>query len=65
MRERPARGFSFGELSSAGVPLNTARRGGLSLDLRRRSVHVVNVEKLKGWFKVPKSAEPAAASKKK
>ena len=51
MRERPGRGFSFGELASAGVPLNAARREGLSLDVRRRSVVDGNVEALKGWFK--------------
>jgi ribosomal protein L13E len=56
LRERPGRGFSFGELSSAGVPLNAARRHGLSLDIRRRSVVEGNVEMLKGWFKNPKNA---------
>lgn len=53
MHERPARGFSFGELASAGVPLNAARREGLSLDVRRRSIVDGNVEALKGWFKSP------------
>jgi len=53
MHERPARGFSFGELAAAGVPLNAARREGLSLDIRRRSVVDGNVETLKGWFKGP------------
>jgi len=51
MHERQARGFSFGELASAGVPLNAARREGLSLDVRRRSVVDGNVEALRGWFK--------------
>ena len=62
MHERPARGFSFGELASAGVPMNAARREGLSLDLRRRSVVEMNVEALKGWFKGagrPASERPA------
>jgi ribosomal protein L13E len=49
--ERAARGFSFGELASAGVPLNAAKREGLSIDLRRRSVSEGNVERLKVWFK--------------
>ena len=53
MHERAARGFSFGELASAGVPLNAAKREGLSLDIRRRSVVEGNVEMLKGWFKSP------------
>jgi ribosomal protein L13E len=74
MHERPARGFSFGELASAGVPLNAARREGLDLDIRRRSVVDGNVEALKGWFKssggkatTGRAAEPVAvpaASKK-
>ncbi len=49
--ERSARGFSFGELASAGVPLSTAKRQDLSIDLRRRSVVDKNVEMLKGWLK--------------
>ncbi len=56
MHERAARGFSFGELSSAGVPLNLAKREGLSVDVRRRSVVAGNVEALKGWLKSPAPA---------
>jgi ribosomal protein L13E len=59
LHERPARGFSFGELASAGVPLNAARREGLSLDIRRRSVVEGNVDALKEWFKSP-AAKPAS-----
>jgi len=58
MHERPARGFSFGELASAGVPLNAARSEGLHLDIRRRSVVEGNVEALKGWFKSPGGKPP-------
>jgi len=61
MHERPARGFSFGELASAGVPLNAARREGLSLDVRRRSVVEGNVEALKGWFKSPRGSSEETA----
>jgi ribosomal protein L13E len=53
LHERAARGFSFGELSSAGIPLNAAKRQDLSVDLRRRSVVEQNVEALRGWFKHP------------
>jgi ribosomal protein L13E len=60
LHERSARGFSFGELASAGVPPNAAKREGLSLDIRRRSVVEGNVEALKGWFK---SAAGKPASK--
>jgi len=56
--ERAARGFSFGELESAGIPANAARHGDLSLDIRRRSVVQANVEMLKGWFKSPAAAAP-------
>ncbi len=51
LRERAARGFSFGELASAGVPIQAARREGLSVDVRRRSVLEGNVDLLKGWYK--------------
>jgi ribosomal protein L13E len=50
LHERQARGFSFGELSSAGVPLNAAKNHDLSVDVRRRSVVDKNVETLKGWM---------------
>jgi ribosomal protein L13E len=75
MRERPGRGFSLGELASAGVPLNAAKRQRLQLDIRRRSVVEGNVDVLKGWFKssgaeasLERAAEPVAvtaAGKKK
>jgi ribosomal protein L13E len=57
LHERQARGFSFGELSSAGVPMNAAKSHDLSVDVRRRSVVAKNVEVLKGWL------EPAAKKK--
>ena len=73
--ERAGRGFSFGELSSAGIPLNTAKHQDLSVDIRRRSVVDQNVEALKGWFKAPglastkdvaeKQVAVAAVAKKK
>lgn len=50
LHERGARGFSFGELTSAGVPLNAAKSHDLSVDVRRRSVVDKNVETLKGWL---------------
>jgi len=73
LRRRAARGFSFRELASAGVPLNAAKREGLSIDIRRRTTLDGNVEELKEWFRSPgtsseKAVEPVAvvaASKKK
>ncbi len=65
LHERVARGFSFGELASAGIPLNSAKREGLDLDIRRRSVVEGNVEALKAWFKNPGQVAVVAATKKK
>ena len=70
LRERQARGFSFGELASAGVPLDAAKRKGLALDIRRRSVVGGNVELLKSWLSSPadgpkKQMAAAAVGKKK
>jgi ribosomal protein L13E len=62
MIEREARGYSMGELSSAGFDLRAASRLGLATDTRRRTVLERNVESLKGWFVPPKQApvqEPA------
>jgi len=56
LHERAARGFSFGELRSAGVEMGVAKREGLAMDIRRRSVVEGNVELLKAWLK---SATPA------
>lgn len=50
MHDRPGRGFSFGELDSAGVSVVTAKREGLSMDIRRRSVVEGNVQALKEWL---------------
>jgi ribosomal protein L13E len=49
MIERTAKGFSVGELGSVSVPLLNARRMGVMVDPRRRSVLQPNVEALKGW----------------
>lgn len=60
MHEREGRGFSFGELESAGVTMGTARREELRLDVRRRSVVVDNVEKLKAWLETASPQAKAA-----
>jgi ribosomal protein L13E len=72
IRGRPGRGFSFSELTSAGVEFNLARREGLSVDVRRRSSVEGNVEALKQWLKTAVASKPArepvamaAVSKKK
>jgi len=59
--EREARGFSLGELGSAGLTLSSASSLGLMSDIRRRTVLEKNVESLKSWFTPP----PKAAAKPK
>lgn len=54
MVEREARGFSVGELGSAGFTLGVANRLGLATDIRRRTVLERNVESLRSWFSPPK-----------
>jgi ribosomal protein L13E len=61
--ERAARGFSFGELTSAAIPIYVAKREDLPLDIRRRSIVEANVEMLKGWFK--SSADASAQGEAK
>jgi ribosomal protein L13E len=58
MVERPARGFSMGELGRAEVPYHVARRLGIQLDLRRRSILEGNVSTLKRWYSPPKKVGP-------
>ena len=56
--QRAGKGFSFEELSGAGVPLRLARRWGVRVDGRRRSALGPNVRALKSWF-VPVRKETA------
>ena len=46
-KKRLGRGFSIGELQSAGISLSEAKKLGIYVDKRRRSVHQENVEYLK------------------
>jgi ribosomal protein L13E len=55
--ERAGKGFSMGELAGAGLPPSTARRWGVSTDLRRRSVLERNAQALKLWFTPPHRGE--------
>ncbi len=44
---RKGKGYSSGELKEAGLTIQDAKRIGIYLDLRRKSVHAENVEYLK------------------
>jgi ribosomal protein L13E len=49
MMQRRARGYSLGEVRGAGLNLRLARKWGMMVDLRRRSVLEGNVALLKKW----------------
>ncbi len=57
MMERVARGYSRGELGAAGIELVVARKAGVTVDPRRRSVLEGNVSMLKAWY-VPAPKKP-------
>ncbi|MCE4614483.1 MAG: ribosomal protein L13e [Desulfurococcales archaeon] len=44
---RVGKGFSIGELNEASLSVKKARKMGLPVDTRRRSIHEYNVSKLK------------------
>ena len=64
MVRRESRGFSYGEIQSAGIPLDTAKRWELSTDSRRRSVLHDNVQTLKGWYSKAKQVKRPGEVKK-
>lgn len=48
-KNRAGRGFSFSELSEAGLTVGEARHLGVPVDLNRSTSYVENVERLKAW----------------
>ncbi len=48
---RRGRGFSLGELKEAGLTVSMAKKLGIYVDKRRKSVHPWNVEALKEYLK--------------
>ncbi len=49
-QQREARGYSLGELGSAGMTFIVAKKAQVPVDIRRRSVLEANVGKLKEWY---------------
>jgi ribosomal protein L13E len=64
MISRDAKGYSFGELSGAGVPLRVASRWGVPVDIRRRSVLGANITALKAWFGTAKPRKKQSEARK-
>ena len=52
---RIGRGFSVGELKEVGLDVKKARKLGLYVDERRKSIHKENIEILKEFIKSIKS----------
>lgn len=46
-RKKIGRGFSLGELKESGISITEAKRKGIPVDRRRKTVHPWNVEALK------------------
>ncbi len=65
MVTRLGRGFSFGELSSAGLAPGLASEWGARVDARRRSILDGNVDSLKGWAGHAAQAKKAEGRVKK
>jgi hypothetical protein len=69
-RPRRGRGFSNDEVSQAGLTIDEARRMGLIVDIKRKTVHPENVAALKQYIKdlenlVASMAEEAEPTKSK
>ena len=70
MESRQGRGFSFGEIQSAGIPRVDVAKHRIPLDIRRRTTLDQNVQSLRNWFgqaarpSAEHAAKPAAKRKK-
>jgi len=49
-KRRRGKGFSLGELRAVGLDSETARKIGLPIDKRRKSVHEENIKALKDFL---------------
>lgn len=61
---RESKGFSLGELEGSAIPWDSAKRWGLSLDQRRKSVLDRNVDSLKAWYSRAKKEEKGEEAKR-
>ncbi|MHA1237872.1 MAG: ribosomal protein L13e [Candidatus Odinarchaeia archaeon] len=60
LKKRKGRGFSLSELKEAGLTVDIAKRLGIPIDRRRRTLHPENVELLKDYVMEEQiSAKPA------
>ena len=64
MKVRRARGYSMGEITSAGISLLSASRWRVPFDKRRKSLLSENAEKLKAWLQSSKEAGSATSGRK-
>lgn len=64
-KQRSGKGFSKGEVSKADLTVMDARKIGLSVDLRRGTVHDENVEAIKAYtMKAKSKPKPKTKSKR-
>ncbi|RLE62910.1 MAG: 50S ribosomal protein L13e [Thermoprotei archaeon] len=54
---RAGRGFSVGEIKAVGLDVTTARKLGLYVDTRRKSVHEDNIKALSEWLEKVRKGE--------
>lgn len=62
---RAGYGFSLAELRKAGMDIHAARKSGIRVDKRRKTVYDENVKLLKGCGKSKKVKKPVKTPKKK
>jgi len=62
-KHKIARGFSIGEIKAVGLNVMEARRIGVYVDVRRKSIYQENIDSLKEWLKnIDKNNIPSSVS---
>ena len=54
---REGKGYSKGEIQAVGLTVHEARKLGIYVDSRRKTVHEENIERLKEWLNLVKKGE--------